>query len=187
MANRLSGADILRAIASAYSGGLKTPTEAISDALQALIEEVGCSRVSLWRFESQAGGRALRCFVWKLAGLGSVPDATLLEENQYREYFSELVRSGVFVSNDAMADSRLRAMRGPYLQVHSISALLDIPITINGRSYGIVCCEQIRAQQLWTAKQVSAARATVTRAGLLVARELETRLSEIESVPLAPF
>jgi len=91
------------------------------------------------------------------------------------------------VSNDAMSDPRLLAMRGVYLKGNNISALLDIPVTINGRAYGIVCCEQVGAPYRWLPAQVLAARQSVTRAGPLLAREPSIRLDEIESMAIEPL
>ena len=187
MASKISNQAILRSIAAVYGGGLKSVDQATSDALEGLMREIGCARISLWRFERDAGSRGLRCFVAKLSGQAPVEDSTLLREEQYREYYKALVSGAVFVSNDAVMDQRLLAMRGVYLKVNNISALLDIPVTINGRAYGIVCCEQLGAPYRWSPSQVLAARESVTRAGLLLAREPSIRLGQIESMAIEPF
>jgi GAF domain-containing protein len=187
MASKMSNQAILRSIAAVYGGGLTSVDRATSDALEGLMREIRCARISLWRFERHDGARGLRCFVAKRAGQAQVEDATLLREEHYREYYKALVSGAVFVSNDAMSDRRLLAMRGVYLKANNISALLDIPVTINGRAYGIVCCEQVDAPYQWSPAQVLAARESVTRAGLLLAREPSIRLDDIESMPIEPF
>jgi GAF domain-containing protein len=187
MASKMSNQAILRSIAAVYGGGLKSVDQATAEALEGLMREIGCARISLWRFERQTGSRGLRCFVSKLRGQSTVEDSTLLREDQYREYYKALVCGAVFVSNDAMSDARLLAMRGVYLKLHNISALLDVPVTINGRAYGIVCCEQVGAPYRWLPAQILAARESVTRAGLLLAREPSIRLGDIESMPIEPF
>lgn len=110
MASKISNQAILRSIAAVYGGGLKSVDQATADALEGLMREIGCSRISLWRFERHAGSRGLRCFVAKCAGQALVEDATLLHEEQYREYYKALVSGAVFVSNDAVTDPRLLAM-----------------------------------------------------------------------------
>ena len=187
MASKISNQAILRSIAAVYGGGQNSVDQAMSDALEGLMREIGCARISLWRFERHTGSRGLRCFVAKLSGQPPVSDTTLLLEEQYRDYYKALVCGAVFVSNDALIDQRLLAMRGVYLEANKISALLDIPVTINGRAYGIVCCEQVGEPYRWLPAQVLAARESVTRAGLLLAREPSIRLGEIESMPIEPF
>jgi GAF domain-containing protein len=178
---------LLQAIALAYGSGDKTLQQATDEALEALIGAVGCDRVSLWRFEAQPHERGLRCFVSKVAGQPSRHESTLLLEAQYREYFAALVANGMFVTADAMNEPALVAMRGAYLLANGIVALLDVPVLINGRAYGIVCCEKRGGRQHWSAHDTRVARETVVRAGLLIATRSILKLDTIESVPMAPL
>ena len=187
MFKKASNKAILQSIASAYGAGQKTVEQAIDDALEASMHHIGCARISLWRFENDGGARGLRCFVAKLVGQPTTDDSTLLAEDQYRAYYAALVQRSAFVSDDAMRDPQLLAMRGGYLLQNGITALLDIPVTINGRAYGIVCCEQIGTAYHWSPQQIRTARETVTRAGLLLAQESTIRLGTLESMPIEPF
>ena len=177
----------LQALASAFNAGQMTMWEAAAAALQTLIDRVHCSRVSLWRFDLDSGTRALRCFAAKRNGEALLPDHTQLAEGQYRDYFAALVLSGVFVANDASAEPRLAAMRGQFLAEHRVGALLDIAVTINGRAYGIVCCEQIPGPRDWQPEDVAAARAVVSRATLLIAADRSVDLDSMRSVTIEPF
>ena len=177
----------LQAIASAFSAGQISLWEAAGDVLQALIDRLQCSRVSLWGFDLEGGQRALRCVVFKRAHEGLKCDATLLREDQYRDYFAALIRTGVFVADDMRNEPALTAMRGPFLDSHQIGALLDVAITINGRAYGIVCCEQIPGPRHWRPDDIAAARAAVSRAALLIASEPSVAFEAIASVALEPL
>ena len=178
---------ILQALASAYSAGQTTMWLAAASALQALMDRVRCSRVSLWRFDLDSGTRALRCFAAKRNGEPLLPDHTRLTEDQYGDYFAGLIKTGVVVANDAGTEPRLAAMRGPFLAQHGIGALLDIAVTINGRAYGIVCCEQIPGPRVWRPETVEAARAAVVRATPLNAADRSVDLGAIRSVAMEPF
>ena len=178
---------LLQALASAFSAGQTTMWETAAVALQALMDRVHCSRVSLWRFDLDRGTRALRCFVVKRTGEELVPDRTRLDEGQYRDYFAALVQTGVFVANDAIHEASLVAMRGAFLAEHRIGALLDIAVLINGRAYGIVCCEQIPGPRDWQPEDVAAVRAAVSRAALLIGAEPSVDLDAIPSVAIEPF
>lgn len=177
----------LQSIASAFGAGQTSAAQTIAEAIEALMQAVECARVSLWRFERIGHARGLRCFGAKRAGEPLAEDGMLLVEDEYREYYAALVERSTFVSNDAMRDTRLIAMRGSYLQKHDISALLDVAVTINGRAYGIVCCEQMGTPHAWSPRQVRVAREAVTYAGMLFARESSIRLDLHESLPIEPF
>ncbi len=177
----------LQAIASAFSAGQIGLWEAAGEVLQALMDRLQCSRVSLWGFELEGGQRALRCVVSKLSHEDLKCDATLLREDQYRDYFAALIRTGVFVTDDMLKEPALAAMRTPFLDANQIGALLDVAVTINGRAYGIVCCEQIPGPRHWLAEDIAAARSAVARAALLIASEPSVDFHEIASVPIKPL
>lgn len=178
---------ILQALASAHGAGQKTMWDAGGEALQALIDRLHCSRISLWRFEIDGGARALRCFAAKRAGEALVADDTLLSEDHYREYFSDLIRTGMFVSSDALAEPSLAAMRAVFVKKFRIGASLDVAVTINGRAYGVVCCEQIPGPREWRPGDIAAARAAVARAALLIAADPSVDLETIRSVAIEPL
>ena len=187
MATQPSDLAPLQAIASAFSAGQISLWEATGEVLQALMDRLQCSRVSLWGFELEGGQRVLRCVAFKLAHQGLTCDATLLREDQYRDYFSALIRTGVFVADDMRNEPALAAMRTPFLDAHHIGALLDVAVTINGRAYGIVCCEQIPGPRHWLPDDIAAARAAVSRAALLIASEPSVAFEAIASVALEPL
>ena len=179
--------DTLRAVAVAYATGAQSFQASIRAALDALMDEVQCERVSLWKFQVVQGTRVLRCLLHQHVGSAPVENSELLDEAQYRDYFTALVKEGIYVSNDAASDDRLRKMRADYLDRHRITALLDIPLAINGRAYGIVCCEQLNGPHPWSPAERSAARQTVARAGLLLASEPTIRLELLDSIAIRAF
>ncbi len=177
----------LEAIADAHASGLASGRHAVADALDVLIDAARCSRASIWLFEPTRTGRNLRCIVVKSAGQPLRDDSTLLAESQYADYFAALVERGMFASTDAMRDPVLLGMRGNYLQANGIGALLDMALSINGRAYGIVCCEQIPGPRPWTRGEIGAARAAITRVGFVIATRFGDALNSLDSVPIAPL
>ena len=177
----------LEAIADAHASGLASGRQAVANALDVLIDAARCSRVSIWLFEPTRTARDLRCIVVKAAGQPLRDDRTLLAESQYADYFAALVERGIFASADAMRDPVLLGMRGVYLQANGIGALLDMALNINGRAYGIVCCEQIPGPRPWTRGEIGAARAAITRVGFVLATRFGDALKSLDSVPIAPL
>jgi hypothetical protein len=178
---------ILQELASGYGAGHVSLWGAAAAALQALMDRVQCSRVSLWAFDLDGGRRALQCFASKRNGEALKTDSTILFEDQYRDYFAALVETGVFVANDARIEPSLIAMRGVFLERHRIGALMDVAVTINGRAYGIVCCEQIPGPRQWRPEDIASARSAVSRAALLLAADPSIDLETIHSVAIEPF
>ena len=75
-------------------------------------------------------------------------------------------------------------MRESYLVAHDIRSLLDAAFMLNGRAYGMVCCEETLATRDWRAGDVIALRAIVTRLALLMSGAPESALWSTPSLPL---
>ena len=74
-------------------------------------------------------------------------------------------------------------MREPYLVPNNVLSLLDAAFMVNGRAYGMVCCEETVAARDWRAGEVMALRAMVTRLALLMSGESESVLWTTPSLP----
>ena len=147
-------------------------------------ERIRCERVSLWKFEGGPGRLHLLCFAAKTAGEPLDTTERRLAQDEYRDYFNALIERGTDVSGDALNDPALAAMREPYLVAHHVRALLDAAFMLNGRAYGMVCCEQTSAPRDWRAGEVMALRAIVTRLALLMSGAPESVLWTTPSLPL---
>lgn len=116
---------------------------------------VGCSRVGLWQIEGEAGRRVMRCLARHDEHQGAEAAGDEIHEHQYAAYFERLVQQGVYVANDTATDPVLAAMREPYLTPHDVRAMMDAAFTLNGQTFGVVCCEQIGRARTWTTAEVT--------------------------------
>ena len=82
-----------------------------------------------------------------------------------------------------MNDPALQAMREAYLVPNNVRSLLDAAFMLNGRAYGMVCCEETVAARDWRAGEVMALRAMVTRLALLMSGAPESVLWTTPSLP----
>lgn len=155
-----------------------------SGVIDIVLARIGCQRVSMWKFEGGAGRLNLLCFASKTAG--GVLDTTerRLDQDEYRDYFNALIERGTYVSSDAMNDPALQPMREPYLVANNVRSLLDAAFMLNGRAYGMVCCEETVATRDWRAGDVMALRSIVTRLALLMSGAPESALWTTPSLPL---
>jgi GAF domain-containing protein len=158
-----------------------------SSVIDVVLARIGCQRVSMWKFEGGPGRLNLLCFAAKTAGGALDTTERRLAQDEYRTYFNALIERGTYVSGDALNDPALAAMREPYLVAHNVRSLLDAAFLLNGRAYGMVCCEQTTALRDWRAGEVMALRAIVTRLALLMSGAPESVLWTTPSLPLHPL
>lgn len=124
--------------------------------LAALLQaRLGCSRVGLWRIFGEPGQRVMRCLARHDEAGGAHPGGELIHERDYRDYFQRLVQHGVYVAPDTLTDPVLAAMREVYLVPHDVRSLLDAAFTLNGHTFGVVCCEQIGRSRAWSVPEVT--------------------------------
>ena len=154
-----------------------------SSVMDVILARMGCQRVSMWKFEGGAGRLNLLCFASKTAGGEIDTRERRLAQSEYRDYFNALIERGTYVASDALNDPALAAMREPYLVPNNVRSLLDAAFMLNGRAYGMVCCEQTDAPRDWRAGEVMALRAIVTRLALLMSAQPDSVLWITPSLP----
>ena len=131
MASRFIGLARMQDIGTAFYAGERSRDESRSAVIDVITEHLGCSRVSLWRFDGEPGALRLLCLASKGVGGALVTSERSLIEAEYRDYFDALVRTGMYVSTDAMTDARLQPMRENYLLPHGVLSMLDAAFTLN--------------------------------------------------------
>ena len=174
----------LQEILSQFYAGRTARNETRSRVIDVVLARIGCARVSMWKFDGAEGDLNLLCFAAKTSGGELDLTERRLAQSEYRDYFNALIERGTFVSVDAMNDPALNAMREPYLVPHNVKSLLDAAFMLNGRAYGMICCEETTAMRAWRAGDVFALRAIVTRLALLMSGAAESVLWSTPSRPL---
>jgi GAF domain-containing protein len=177
----------LQDISGAFYAGKIDRDEARSRVIDVVLARLACSRVSLWRFDGDADDLSLLCFAAKRAGGELITTETLLHGSEYRDYFGGLVKNGMYVADDAMADPTLQPMRKSYLLPNRVLSMLDAAVMVNGRAYGMVCCEQTNAIRPWRVDEVAALRAITAKLALLMAGAADAALRASPSLPMAPI
>lgn len=152
--------------------------------LDVILRRLKCARVSLWKFDGEGDDLRLLCFASKTSG--GVLDTTEkgLSRSEYRDYFNALIERGTYLSEDAMNDPALRPMRENYLVPNNVMSMLDAAFLLNGRAFGMICCEETAQQRHWRPSDVATVRAIVTKLALLMSGARESNLWVTPSVPL---
>jgi GAF domain-containing protein len=177
----------LHDILSAFYAARISRDEARSAVIDVVLDRLRCSRVSLWKFHGEDGELQLLCFASKVAGEGLDTTKRRLRQSEYCDYFNVLIESGTFVSTEALTDPALQAMRESYLLPNKVVSVLDAAFTLNGRAYGMICCEETLAKREWRAAEVSALRSIVTRLALQMSGAVDSMLWSTPSRPLQPI
>ncbi|MED5617670.1 GAF domain-containing protein [Ideonella sp. BN130291] len=125
------------------------------DLAELLQQQFGCSRVGLWQIFGERGGRVMRCLARHDEGEGASDGGEEIREDDYRDYFAVLVSQGVYVAPDAWNDPVLAPMRDSYLVPANTRSMMDAAFTLNGRTFGVVCCEQTGRLRDWSTAEVT--------------------------------
>jgi GAF domain-containing protein len=155
--------------------------------IDVFLAELKCSRVSLWRFDERPSGIRLLCFASKTPqGVLDTRESQLLE-SEYQDYFDELVKTGLYVCDRASTDEGLRPMRKNYLLPNHVESLLDGAFMLNGRAYGMVCCEQTDTLRHWQLDEIAAMRAMMGKLALIMASAKDPELRKTPSLSMDPI
>jgi GAF domain-containing protein len=154
-----------------------------SGVMDVILARIGCQRVSMWKFAGAPGRLSLLCFAAKTAGGELDTGETRLAQGEYRDYFNALIERGIFVSSDAFNAPALQPMRESYLVPNNVLSMLDAAFMLNGRAYGMVCCEETKTRRDWRVADVSALRAIVARLALIMSGAPESVLWTTPSLP----
>ena len=178
---------LLQEIGALFYAGKTSRDDARSSVIDVIFRRLQCTRVSLWRFDGEPGALRLLCFASKVVGQSLVTAERWLQASEYGAYFDGLVRDGTYISNDAMADPNLQPMRDNYLAPNDVRSMLDAAFMVNGRAYGMVCCEQTRAIRAWRTAEVADLRAIVAKLAMLMTSAQDDVLWASPSLPMRPI
>ena len=175
---------LLQQIATAFYADEMTRDAARSAVIDVVFGRPKRSRVSLWRFDGEPGLSRLLCFAAKFSGQARVTRQRALLGQKYSAYFDALVRSGRYASADAMSDANLAPMRASYLVPNRVHSMLDAAFMVNGRAFGMVCCEQTDALRAWRTDEIADLRAIVAKLAMLMVSARDKVLWATKSRPM---
>lgn len=158
----------LQDILGAFHAGAMSREETHATVIDLILARLQCERVSMWKFADEGAGRSLLCFASKSAGAALDSSDRRLHPPEYTDFFTSLVASGTYASEDSMTDPILAPLRTSYLVPNRVVSLLDVAFLINDRAYGMVCCEQTTRRRDWPASDVFALRAICNKIALLM-------------------
>jgi PAS domain S-box-containing protein len=101
-----------------------------------------------------------------------------LYKKDYPAYFEALEKDGVIDASNALVDERTKEYSISYLKPLGILSMLDAPIHIDGKLYGVLCNETIGQARHWTAEEQSFAAALTDIIAITIETFRRTELTE---------
>src|SRR4029453_10027094 len=132
-------------------------------------------RNRLWRLLPD--GSAIVCEDDFVRAQGRHAAGDILGARNYPSYFSAISENRVIAAHEARTDVRTRELSKTYLQVHSITSMMDVPIWHQGRLYGVLCHEHVGPARRWTSDEETFA-GNLADLGALAREEGERREAE---------
>jgi signal transduction histidine kinase len=110
-------------------------------------EELGVERVNCWVLESD---RAIRCVAGYVRGLDAFESGAVIEAVRCPGYFRALADNPVILADNARVDVRTREFTESYLVPLGITSMMDVPIWVRGRLWGVICHEHVGPPRRWS-------------------------------------
>jgi signal transduction histidine kinase len=108
--------------------------------------ELDLERVNCWTLEE----RRIRCVAGYLRSTDTFEAGTVLEATSCPHYFRALADDPVILADDARTDPRTSEFTDGYLIPLGITSMMDVPIWVRGRLWGVVCHEHVGPARHWT-------------------------------------
>jgi signal transduction histidine kinase len=132
-------------LAAADKADLDSALERI---LTADAELLPVARANCWALSEDAS--ALRCVSDHHLEQGPLETGTVLHARDYPEYFHAITRDPIVLADEARTDPRTRSLTGTYLEPKGITSMMDVPVWVGGRLWGVVCHEHVGRPRRWT-------------------------------------
>lgn len=143
-----------------------TSSDAFYDELtQTLVEEMGCTRASLWIYPDALLRDAIECVRLYDRTDRQWAAGTVLHEADFGPYFEAMRNDNLIVASDARAHAVTACFNEIYFDPLGIRSLLDVGINISGQPWGLFCCENTTDVLEWTPAHVEYLRQVGTLLG----------------------
>lgn len=122
--------------------------EAVNEILLASSRATNTSRINAWVFNETRS--ELIC----IGNYDSRPNQFIKQDNLPRisipKYFSLFETENIIVSEDSLKDKIVSELRKLYIIPNGITAMMDVPIRIEGEVKGVLCFEDTVSKRHWT-------------------------------------
>jgi signal transduction histidine kinase len=108
--------------------------------------ELDLERVNCWTLDD----RSIRCVAGYLRATDTFEAGTVIEATSCLSYFRALADDPVILADHARTDPRTCEFTDGYLVPLGITSMMDVPVWVRGRLWGVVCHEHVGPARRWT-------------------------------------
>ena len=117
------------------------------------LELLKCHRVNAWLFNENKTILKSLCSISQPSLAISIEDPLI--GDQLPNYFMELKRNEVIVSNDAQSELLNEELLSGYLIPNAITSMIDVPLRSDGEMIGVICFEHVGEIHEWQVVEIS--------------------------------
>ncbi|MDJ0662004.1 MAG: PAS domain S-box protein [Crocosphaera sp.] len=127
------------------SSNIKTRVQAVTKIGAETLEVARCS---VWLYDSDRN--KIECIdLYELPSNNHSAGLTISVKD-FPRYFQSLQQERIIAVHDVSNDPRTQELSESYLSPFNITAMLDVPIWLDGEMIGVLCHEHIETQHQWT-------------------------------------
>ncbi len=105
-------------------------------------------RVSVWFFDNDRTRLVCDDLFWR--DRNAHESGAQIATSDYPNYFQAIENNRIVAANNARQDPRTRELTEDYLEPLGITALMDVPIRLHGKTYGLLSHEHIGPPKEWS-------------------------------------
>lgn len=132
--------------------------EDITPVIKLIFENVakasGINRISFWNYYSDS----IHCRDLYELDLDRHSNHLILHKKDYPIYFESIEREEIIVASDVSRQKETSEFIDSYFKEHKIKSLLDYPVFIDGKLYGIICFETTNKKRYWDNEDINFTR-----------------------------
>lgn len=132
--------------------------EDITPVIKLIFENVakasGINRISFWNYYSDS----IHCRDLYELDLDRHSNHLILYKKDYPIYFESIEREEIIVASDVSRQKETSEFIDSYFKEHNIKSLLDYPVFIDGKLYGIICFETTNRKRYWDNEDINFTR-----------------------------
>lgn len=128
------------------------------------------ARASIWRLSDDL--KTIQCLdLWEARAQQHSSGMTL-SACDFPAYFKLITRDKPIVADNAHTNSGTREFSESYLAPFGISSMLDVPIHVNGKTWGVMCLEHSGEPRSWAPEHLAFAMGVAALVALCIEKSL---------------
>ncbi len=127
--------------------GEGTLEEALAEICRIAAVSLKVTRVNIWEFGNEQA--AITSLINFDARVPALLNNVTLYRYQIPNYFRLIETEEIIPTRDALNNSNTAELKDGYLVVNGIQSLIDVPIRISGKMFGLVCFEDTNEKREW--------------------------------------